>query len=148
MKKAILACFIIGAITTSSFAEESRTGYTLTFPDIALDKKNRERIEQVQITVSCGHIEAIFAIPEDWNIEVSRAISAVEEFHASAGHGGSMLHSINTLSGVIQLSIGEPECFDIKASIMTSGNDIGRQIELSKSKLKLTPVTLGPAVIP
>lgn len=148
MKTAILSFLLITVLTTSSFAAESRLGYILNFPDIALDKKNGERIEQIQITVSCGHIEAILSIPDDWNIDVIRAISAVEELHASAGHGASMLHNIKTFSGVIQLSVGESDCFKVSASLMTSGTDTARQIDFPQSKLELQPVLLKPTVIP
>jgi hypothetical protein len=75
---------------TFSYGEDSRPSYVLNFPDADLDAKIAERIEQVRVSVVCGHIEAIQSIPDDWNVEITRAVSAVEELHASAGHGSSM----------------------------------------------------------
>ena len=139
MKIIILIVSLLVALSICSPTHAaSRSGNRLYFTEINLDKTAGERIEEVRVSVACGHIEAILDIPDDWNIEVIRAISAVEEFHASAGHGGSMLENIKKLNGIIRIKITEEKCFDVSASILTSGNK-ARQIELPRSKLKLRP---------
>lgn len=133
----LLLALVLSSV--ASHATESQCEYRLYFPNIDLPKNDGQRIEQVQITVSCGHIEAITMIPEDWNIEIIRAISAVEKLHASAGHGASMLTNINRLNGVIRIKVGEKECFDVSAIIMTSGEKKARKIHLPRSTLRLLP---------
>ncbi len=133
--KTILISLIIASAVTAHAAPPK--GYRLYFPDLNLNKTDGERIEEINIKVACGHIEEITRIPDDWNIEVIRAISAVEEFHASAGHGASRLNDIERFNGVIHITIGEKDCFDVSATITTLGTEAGRLIELPKSKLKL-----------
>ena len=128
----------ISLITIGGYAAETPQGYRLFFPKMNLSKADGEYIEEVHISVSCGHIEAITKIPDDWNIQVVRAISAVEKLNASAGHGGSRLSGIEKLNGAIRISVGEKECFDISATILISGKNI-RQVDLPRSKLKLLP---------
>ncbi len=137
MKSTIMAFTLFTLLMTpAGYAEESSKVYKLYFPQIKLDKDNLERIEEIHIKVACGHIEAIEKIPDDWNIEIIRAISAVEEFHSSAGHVGSMLTSIDMMNGNLRVKVGERDCFDVTASILTSGPKI-QQIELPFSKLIL-----------
>jgi len=94
--------------------------------------------EQCPSVVACGHIEAITKIPDDWNIEVLRAVSAVEKLNASAGYGGSRISGIEELNGAIRISVGEKKCFDISATILISGKNM-RLVDLPRSKLKLLP---------
>jgi hypothetical protein len=130
--------FGIGLFTMAVYAAESRQAYTVLFPKITLLTDDSEGIEEVRLSVACGHIEAISKIPNDWNIQVVRAISAVEQLNASAGHGGSRLPGIEKLNGAIRIAVLEKECFDVSAIILISGRNI-RQIELPRSKLKLLP---------
>jgi len=60
-------------------------------------------------------VRAVSNIPEDWNLEIIRPISARTELKASAGHGGSNLENMLPLNGVIVISVDEASCFDIKA---------------------------------
>jgi hypothetical protein len=124
--------------TIAGYAADSHQSYRLFFPKINLSKDGGEQIEEVHLSVTCGHIEAITKIPDDWNIEVVRAVSAVEKLNASAGHGGSRLSGIEKLNGAIRISVGEKECFDVSATILISGKNI-RQVDLPRSKLKLLP---------
>ena len=128
----------ISLFTMAAFAAESHQVYRLFFPNMNLSKDGGEQIEEVHLSVACGHIEAITNIPDDWNIEVVRAISAVEKLNASAGHRGSRLSGIEKLNGAIRITVGEKECFDVSATILISGKNI-RQVELPRSKLKLLP---------
>jgi len=125
-------------MSAAGYAGEPFQVYKLYFPKINLDKENLERIDEIHLKVACGHIEAIKKIPDDWNIEIVRAISAVEEFHSSAGHGGAMLTSIDVMNGSLYIKVGEKKCFDVTASIITSGPKM-QQIDLPLSKLNLKP---------
>jgi hypothetical protein len=141
MKKMGLMILVISAVlsTPPSNAAEAEMGYRLYFPAIHLDQKDGERIEEIGITVACGHIESVTFIPYDWNIEITRAISAVEEFRASAGHGASRLSGMDKLNGAIRITVGDKSCFDVSATIQTSGTEKGRQIDLPRTKLQLRP---------
>jgi hypothetical protein len=134
----VASLFGIGLLTMAVYAAESHQTYRLFFPNISLSTDDFEGIEELHLSVACGHIEAITKIPDDWNIQVVRAISAVEKLNASAGHGGSRLSGIEKLNGAIRITVGEKECFDISATILISGKNI-RQVELPRSKLKLLP---------
>jgi hypothetical protein len=122
----------------AAYAAESHQGYRLFFPEMNLAKNGGEWIEEIHLSVACGHIEAITKIPDDWNIELVRMISGVEKLDASAGHGGSRLSGIEKLNGAIRITVGEKECFDVSATILISGENI-RQVDLPRSKLKLLP---------
>ncbi|MGP8004378.1 MAG: hypothetical protein ACLPSL_11350 [Smithella sp.] len=111
--------------------------YGLYFPNPLL--KSGERIDQIDISVSCGHIEAITHIPNDWNFEIIRAISAIEELHASAGHGGSMIEQIEELNGAIRVSIEDKNCFDISAKFLVHATGAEREIRFSRTQLRLLP---------
>lgn len=136
----MLVPFVLSTVLcATAYAANAPQVYRLSFPKIYLNKADGERIEEINIKVACGHVNAIHKIPDDWNIEIIRAISAVEEFHASAGHGASRLNDIDILNGCISITVAEKTCFDVSASIMTIGTNTGRQIELPLSKLKLLP---------
>jgi len=139
MKYILISLVLVAVSFAILHAANASQVYHLYFPDINLNKSDTERIEEINIKVACGHINAIHNIPDDWNIEIIRAISDVEEFHASAGHGASRLNDISTLSGIISITVGEKACFDVSASIMTIGTKTGRKIELPLSKLRLLP---------
>ena len=139
MKTTIMAFLLFALMSAASYAGEISQVYKLYFPQIKLDKENLERIDEIHLKVACGHIEAIEKIPNDWNMEIVRAISAVEEFHSSAGHGGSMLTSIDMMNDSLRIKVGEKECFDVTASIITSGPKM-QQIELELKQLTLKPL--------
>jgi hypothetical protein len=128
----------IGLFTMAVYAAESHQRYQLFFPKVNLFTDDGEQIEEVHLSVTCGHIEAITKIPDDWNIEIIRAISAVEKLDASAGHGGSRLSTIEKLNGAIRITVGDKKCFDVSATILISGKNM-RQVELPRSKLRLVP---------
>ena len=134
----MMLLLITSLFTTAGYAAESHQVYRLFFPNMNLAKDGSERIEEVHLSVACGHIEAITKIPYDWNIEVVRAISGVEKLNASAGHGGSRFSGIEELDGAIRITVAEKGCFDVSATILISGKNI-RQLNLPRSKLKLLP---------
>ena len=125
----------LSSTTWSAFAPT----YRISFPRIAL--KPDEQIEGFRVTVACAHIEAVRTIPKDWNIEVESAVSSVETFRASAGHGISYVRQLDLFDGSIQLSDIDDSCFDIKATV-TATFDEDRQIPLTRRQLKLVAVTV------
>ena len=135
----IVLLLLMVSTASRAHALELHKTYKIVFPKIALALSDGERIEEIHLSVACGHIESIARIPDDWNIEVVSAVSAVEEFHASAGHGASRLPGIQKFNGAIHVTVGEKACFDVSATILTSGPGHARQINLPKSKLKLAP---------
>jgi len=130
---------ILMFLSVSSVASAAdQTGYGLHFPTSLLN--TGERIDQMNISVACGHIEAVIHIPDNWNIEIIRAISGVEELHASAGHGGSMLKQIDEINGSVRVVVGEKSCFDVSAKLLIHKNaGSEREVKLSRSDLRLKP---------
>ena len=95
----VIILFLLCAWAITGHAAETKQNYMIVFPSIDLSRHNNEGIEEVYISVACGHITDITNIPNDWNIEVIRAVSAVEQFHASAGHGASRLPGTDYFNG-------------------------------------------------
>ena len=119
-----------------SLAAEPVQSYRVYFPEIRLEPD--EQIEGFSLSVACGHIEAITGIPVDWNIQVIRAISAVEELHATAGHGVSYVRQLDKFNGMVRISVQSEECFDVTANVKAVF-DNERTIKLPKNKLRLVP---------
>jgi hypothetical protein len=139
--RTIQLLFIVAAILFNlsfTYAAESNQEYWLYFPKINLSQGNSEYIEEIHLSVACGHIKTIDKIPDDWNIEIVRMISGVETLNASAGHGASRLSEIEKLNGAIRIIVGEKGCFKVTGTILVSGKNI-RQVELSHSELILKP---------
>jgi hypothetical protein len=134
LARAIL--FLAVMYVPCSPAAEPR-GFRLIIPNLGLSKQT-DWIEEIHLTVACGHIEAITSIPMDWNIEVVRMLAGLEELHATAGHGASRLSAIGTLNGAVRLTNVDPQCFDVSAKIHISG-DRSREIILPRAKLRLVP---------
>jgi hypothetical protein len=97
--------------------------YRLFFPPITLATKDGERIESVEVTVSCGRFRAFTVIPNDWSAEVVSPMSEQTTLRASAGHGSSTLLSIRDLNGAITVSMEEVSCFDITARVGTTASE-------------------------
>jgi hypothetical protein len=130
MKKQIAALLFFIPLSANVFAED----YRLYFPDIKLNPD--EQIESFQVKVPCGHIHSIVGIPDDWNVEVIRRISGVEELHASAGHGASYKRDMKFADAVIHIISLEKACFSVEADI-TATFDEDRIIHLYRRDLKL-----------
>jgi hypothetical protein len=92
------------------------TEYRVYFPKLALSPD--EQIREFTVSVACGHIERLNHVPDDWNVEISRAVSAVETLHASA------------------VRANDERCFGVSALVVvTFDND--RTIRLSSAQLRL-----------
>jgi hypothetical protein len=102
---------------TASLANAGQ--FVLYWPDEVLQAGKDLEITELSISVVCGQFSAIRNIPEDWNLEIIRPISARTELKASAGHGASHLENMLPLNGVIVISADEAPCFDIKTQIIS-----------------------------
>jgi len=110
----IILLFMV-AIAFPAHAEQ----FVLYWPDEVLQAGKDLEIIELSISVACGQFRAVRNIPEDWNLQIIRPISARTELKASAGHGGSHLENMLPLNGVIVISVDEAACFDVKAQIVS-----------------------------
>ncbi|WP_130618787.1 hypothetical protein [Dyella amyloliquefaciens] len=120
--------------STASEATPHSHAYRLSFPRLALQPD--EQIESFRVVIPCGHIESIVGIPLDWNIEVTRAVSEVEELRASAGHGASYVRQMDEFNGVINIVSTSDACFSVSSEITVVFDD-ERVIKLSRKELAL-----------
>lgn len=104
-------------------AEDVEPTFRLVFPTMRLDPRLNQAMEEIRFTVACGHIETVGRIPELWNVEINRAISAVEEFHASAGLGAARPTNPADWSGAIIIKRGEESCFHLAGAIVIAGDE-------------------------
>ena len=111
-------------------------GYRLYFPHLTLAPD--EQVESFRVSVACGHIYAVTDIPNDWNVEVTRAISSVEALSASAGHGISYVRQLDLFNGSIRIREVAHDCFAVSA-IVTATFDDERNIDLPSNQLRLVP---------
>ena len=63
----------------------------VSFPTVALKTNAGERIESVEVVVSCGRFAAINRIPSDWSAQVVSPVSEVTTLRMEAGHGSTAL---------------------------------------------------------
>jgi hypothetical protein len=116
---------------------EGRTKYRLVFPSISLDPDQWQAMDELHFTVGCGHIEGISWVPEMWNVEIVRAMSAVEEFRATAGLGAARLNAkeIQQFSGAITISASEENknCFKLSGGITSEAGSTLKSRFLAKT---------------
>jgi hypothetical protein len=108
-------------------AERSKT-YVLRFPASVLRPAESLAIDRLRIVVSCAEFVAIERIPSDWNVGISRPISAQSGFHASAGHGASALFDLSAFDGVIAVSSDDEGCLQAKATAWSTSGEWTREI--------------------
>jgi len=78
MRAAALSIFLLTCMTgCASYRETLVAGhrYRLFFPHIVLATADGERIESVEVTVSCGRFRALTVIPDDWSADVVSPMS-------------------------------------------------------------------------
>ena len=114
--------FAVGCATQHDTAMTGHR-YRVFFPEIRLAKAEGERIESVEIKMSCGRFRAISSIPDDWSAEVVSPMSEQTTLKASAGHGASTLWSMRELDGAVTVSIEDLSCFDISATVGTTATE-------------------------
>ena len=112
--------------------------YRLDFPKVQLNERQWQALDEVHFTLACGHIESIAFIPERWNVEIVRSISAVEEFRATAGLGTArlLLKEIERFSGSIIVSDNTGEdCFKLSGALIIGGGEYF-EAKLSNANLR------------
>ncbi|HTJ77729.1 MAG TPA: hypothetical protein VL357_01925 [Rariglobus sp.] len=104
------------------------------FPDMPLKKKDGERVEQFEITLTCASFHQIDKIPEDWSVIISSPVSGVSHCRGESGHGAATLWSIHDLDEMISVRFQEKDekRFDISARIWTTS---GAEYSFTKSQL-------------
>jgi len=138
MRAIAFSIFLLTCMTGCVSHREALTAghrYRLFFPHIALATADGERIESVEVTVSCGRFRALTIIPDDWSAEVVSPSSEHTTLRASAGHGSSTLWSIRDLDGAITVSVEELSCFEITATVGTTASEH----RFTRSELVLKP---------
>jgi|ERR1043166_3733443 hypothetical protein len=126
MRTVALSMILLSCITGCASHRETLTAghrYRLYFPHITLATADGERVESVEVNVSCGRIRALTVIPDDWSAAVVSPTSEKSTLRASAGHGTSTLWSIRDLDGAITVSVKEASCFDITATVRTTASE-------------------------
>ena len=113
--------------------------YRIYWPNLALASNEGERIESVDILMSCGRFRGIANIPNDWSVEIASPSSEQTKFHAYAGHGASRIWSLRELDGSVLISVAESSCFDISAVVTTEVSGNIKKHEFSQAHLHLRP---------
>jgi hypothetical protein len=106
---------------------------TVSFPRVALS--DGERIESVEVIISCARFTAVNRIPNDWSAEVVSPVSEVSTLKATAGHGSTSLWSSRDLDEFITIMVCEPSCFTIKATMVAFVGEQERTISFTQSEL-------------
>ncbi len=117
MTRILITIFFVFISANASPAHAEQ--FVLYWPDEVLQAGKDLEIVEISISMDCGQFRAVRNIPEDWNLEIIRPISARTELKASAGHGPSHLENMLPLNGVIVISVDEAKCFDIKAQLIS-----------------------------
>jgi len=121
---AIALVFLCGCATDHYYR-------TVSFPRVALAEG--ERIESVEVVISCARFSAIHHIPNDWSAEVVSPVSEVSTLKAEAGHGSSSLWSSRELAKFITILVCDPSCFSIKGTATVFTADSERTISFTQS---------------
>ena len=138
MNRVLLTIFL-GFLVAAAFPAHAEQ-FVLYWPTEVLQTGKDLEIYELSISVTCGQFRAVRNIPEDWNLEIIRPISARTHLKASAGHGGSHLKNTGPFDGVIAISVDEAGCFDIKAQLVSFSafRSYGKaQLQLKKESNKL-----------
>jgi hypothetical protein len=133
MTRILITIFFVFISATASPAHAEQ--FVLYWPDEVLQTDKDLEIYEISISMACGQFRAIRNVPEDWNLEIIRPVSARTELKASSGHGASHLKNMLPLNGVIVISVDEATCFDINAQLITfsAGRSYGKiQMKLKK----------------
>lgn len=131
---AIAAAFPLVLLAPYAVAAED---LRVVFPSLAL-KTNAEYIEKLHMTVKCGHIQDVRAIPVGWSISVVRMNAGLEELRAEADHGATRLPSLGGFNGGVHVVPTDRDCFAVSARISVSG-EASREIDLPAARLRLIP---------
>ncbi len=110
---------------------------TVSFPNIKMAAG--ERIESVEVVISCARFTAIRHIPNDWTVGVTSPVSEVSTLEANAGHGSSSLGNSRDLDDFITIRICDPSSFDIKGTAVVVVGDLERTVAFTRKDFVLKP---------
>ena len=134
-----VSIFLVLVTVLPSLAGNPDVRQRLFWPNLALSKDVGERIEAVEVFVSCGRFRGVSNIPNDWSLKVVSPSSEQTHLRFSAGHGATMLWGLRQLDGVITVAVTEPSCFDIYAQVTTEISGESRIHKFSHAELRLSP---------
>ena len=133
-------CVVTALTAALAEAAEFRSAQRIYWPKLMLFSSRGERIEAIDIVMTCGRFRGISKIPDDWSIEVVSPSSEVTRLHASAGHGATMLWSLAALDGSISIAARDSSCLKISATIKVDvGGESSKIYQLNESDLRLRP---------
>lgn len=125
----LAALLWFAAMPCVSMAGDGSHRHEIRFPPQFVTPPAGLAIDHVRIVVSCGEFVAIERIPPDWNVGISRPISAQAGFDASAGHGASALQDLSAFDGAIVIGRADPDCLRIvKATASSMQGEWQREI--------------------
>lgn len=107
-------------LSFAALAADSAKRYEVRFPSEFARSSEGLAIDHVSIVIACGEFVAIERVPSDWNIGISRPISAQSGFDASAGHGASALRDLSPFDGTIVVGRADPECLGVSRATASS----------------------------
>jgi len=140
MNRIAAATIAILSVSIPANASDSQSErQRLFWPDIVLATNNGERIQAIEVRMSCGRFRGIGNIPNDWSVEVVSPSSEKARLSASSGHGSTAIWSIKELDGSIQFTVSEPTCFDISAMVTIQTSDANRMVTFKRSELRIKP---------
>ena len=109
----------------------------VSFPNITLAAG--ERIESVEVVISCARFTAIRHIPNDWSVGITSPVSEVSTLEANAGHGSSALGNSRDIDNFITIKVCDPVCFDIKGTAVVVVGDSERTVAFTRKDFGLKP---------
>jgi hypothetical protein len=134
IRAAILSVAILALSIQPGLAQRI-TLYRLVLPPMDLDASRNQAIEEIRFSVACGHIDTVSGIPDLWNVEIARAVSTVEEFHAWAGLGAAAITEPRQWSGDIVIIKSDDACFRLSGTITIRGETY-TEVPLSNANLR------------
>lgn len=120
VRVALAAAFWIAASSGVAMAGDPTHRHEIRFPPQFVKPPAGLAIDHVRIVIACGEFVAIERIPADWNVGVSRPISARAGFDASAGHGASALDDLSAFDGAIVIGRADASCLRIEKATASS----------------------------
>ena len=137
----IVAVIWLLCLPSDIFAGSLQTGhqYRLFFPEIPFSASDGERIEKIEVSMSCGQFRGVAVIPSDWSLKVVSPVSMKTKLIADAGHGSTALWDLHELKGSISILVEELSCFDITVVILSEIDERTQRHEFSRTKLILKP---------
>ena len=120
VRVALAVAFWFAASPGVAMAGDAMHRHEIRFPPQFVKPPAGLAIDHVRIVIACGEFVAIERIPPDWNVGISRPISAQAGFDASAGHGASALADLSAFDGAIVVGRSDATCLRIQKATVSS----------------------------